>query len=744
MTLKEIITTDIKYLNFSARTHNALRRNGINTIRDLLEVSLNNFNNIKNVGIRTIDEINSKIEKFKFDESFVKYLANKINVNVNSDDFDSISELIINEVKNENIINDCTDKYLIRIKDTPISQITKELLCKKSIKNIGQLIMHNVESLLISDDIFAQNDNCISLISEVTNYLYSLNISDTPVKFSYPVLQKINFKTLEDVLNIGLTNYIIDVIENCLSALDDKNIQVLKYRFGINGDAKLTLEEIGAIYNVTRERIRQIEMKSMKKICEEMKNREYESELFFLSSEIFSVYGPIFHLEYVSKLKAYEELYLKLFHNTNLNFKIDFQNGLLTEANVDFQSLVYELYDEFYENNSSLIFPKDIVISCIEDKLQEYMNFDTEATLDNFNIILDKLLKLFIENYTIEASEGEYKILKTSKLSNKGKMSKHRRDEEIILMVKEYYPQGIHLPIDNDSELEKDLEPLIARLKEKICLRYLSDRIIKGNKNIVNIDRGIYIHIDHLNVNPDVLKYAIEDIREAFKLGIKQLKIAKIFQDKKELYEQNGIYNEYLLGSLIKIKKLEDIGIRQNDLYDKKDYNERLDHVEILESFMLKKEWVTRKEIEDEMEYTYGWKNFQVLVALSDSKNIIRNEMYYTHKNNLNIMDENTTKLINIIENKLEENSHLPLNILKKDYPTSWYNICNKNISTKCMSKLLEDFLPDRYSINNEIIFNLDNIYNKEDEKQNEAPFKYNFSIPVEEQIRNIDNMLNS
>ena len=41
---------------------------------------------------------------------------------------------------------------------------------------------------------------------------------------------------------------------------------VIKKRFGIDEDQAFTLEEIGKEFNVTRERIRQIELKALKKL----------------------------------------------------------------------------------------------------------------------------------------------------------------------------------------------------------------------------------------------------------------------------------------------------------------------------------------------------------------------------------------------------------------------------------------------------------------------------------------------
>ena len=59
-----------------------------------------------------------------------------------------------------------------------------------------------------------------------------------------------------------------DVIENLLknSHLTTKEIDILKLRFGIGTNDPKTLEETGKIYGVSRERIRQIQEKALKKI----------------------------------------------------------------------------------------------------------------------------------------------------------------------------------------------------------------------------------------------------------------------------------------------------------------------------------------------------------------------------------------------------------------------------------------------------------------------------------------------
>ena len=56
------------------------------------------------------------------------------------------------------------------------------------------------------------------------------------------------------------------VVEDMLSGLTRREAQVLRMRFGIGTEADLTLEEVGVRLDVTRERIRQIEAKALRKL----------------------------------------------------------------------------------------------------------------------------------------------------------------------------------------------------------------------------------------------------------------------------------------------------------------------------------------------------------------------------------------------------------------------------------------------------------------------------------------------
>lgn len=57
-----------------------------------------------------------------------------------------------------------------------------------------------------------------------------------------------------------------DIVNAVLDTLSDREANILRLRFGIGGKKAMTLEEVGKEYGLTRERIRQIEAKALRKL----------------------------------------------------------------------------------------------------------------------------------------------------------------------------------------------------------------------------------------------------------------------------------------------------------------------------------------------------------------------------------------------------------------------------------------------------------------------------------------------
>jgi RNA polymerase primary sigma factor len=63
-------------------------------------------------------------------------------------------------------------------------------------------------------------------------------------------------------------------IREALSTLTERESNILRYRFGIDGEIPLSLEEIGKRFNLTKERIRQIEKRTLQKLRHSSKIRD--------------------------------------------------------------------------------------------------------------------------------------------------------------------------------------------------------------------------------------------------------------------------------------------------------------------------------------------------------------------------------------------------------------------------------------------------------------------------------------
>ena len=62
-------------------------------------------------------------------------------------------------------------------------------------------------------------------------------------------------------------------VERALSTLSEREAQIIRLRFGIGTGYPRTLEELGRIFNVTRERVRQIEAKAIRKLRHPSRSR---------------------------------------------------------------------------------------------------------------------------------------------------------------------------------------------------------------------------------------------------------------------------------------------------------------------------------------------------------------------------------------------------------------------------------------------------------------------------------------
>jgi RNA polymerase primary sigma factor len=70
-----------------------------------------------------------------------------------------------------------------------------------------------------------------------------------------------------------------DHLDEVLATLSEREAKVLKLRFGLEGSKSMTLEEVGKVFGVTRERIRQIEAKALRKLKHPSRRKKLQDYL---------------------------------------------------------------------------------------------------------------------------------------------------------------------------------------------------------------------------------------------------------------------------------------------------------------------------------------------------------------------------------------------------------------------------------------------------------------------------------
>jgi RNA polymerase primary sigma factor len=66
----------------------------------------------------------------------------------------------------------------------------------------------------------------------------------------------------------------LDLMNELLGSLNEREVNILRRRYGLDGEQEKTLEEIGSDYGLTRERIRQIENAALHKLRRRMAKRD--------------------------------------------------------------------------------------------------------------------------------------------------------------------------------------------------------------------------------------------------------------------------------------------------------------------------------------------------------------------------------------------------------------------------------------------------------------------------------------
>jgi RNA polymerase primary sigma factor len=113
------------------------------------------------------------------------------------------------------------------------------------------------------------------------------NVAREPISLETPIGEEedsllgdfIEDKDVENPANLTAFTLLQESLTKVLSSLPLREQEVLKMRFGLDDGYSLTLEEVGLVFNVTRERIRQIEAKALRRLRHPKRSRRLKDYL---------------------------------------------------------------------------------------------------------------------------------------------------------------------------------------------------------------------------------------------------------------------------------------------------------------------------------------------------------------------------------------------------------------------------------------------------------------------------------
>lgn len=156
----------------------------------------------------------------------------------------------------------CEKSRMIRL---PLNRANELVQIEKAKKMLQSNNGHEPDVEQIADAVSMDSDHVADL----------MNISRDLVSLETPVYAEKNASQLSDFIeddsykapeDVAMDRSLKDDINAVLQTLSEKEADIIQYRFGLNGRTPLSLKDIGSKYNLTKERIRQIEKKAIKRL----------------------------------------------------------------------------------------------------------------------------------------------------------------------------------------------------------------------------------------------------------------------------------------------------------------------------------------------------------------------------------------------------------------------------------------------------------------------------------------------
>lgn len=638
---EKIYGNTFKISNLKEIVNDNFEKNGVNNYV---------ISNDKKVIINVIDVIRKKIDNL-INES-EEELYNKLYNNIQNNDskfvdifsyFSTIEllsdpnlkkEVLLCKIYNmleERFIN-YENKYdmLKNIKDIYSRFSINYLVKKESCINI--LSMNNINTI---EDLKSAKHSILDLL-----FIFDDCFIETCAILSKPIIDSLK-----------------DIVVEYYKIIDDKSDRILKMRYGLCDSKPKTLEEIGTEFGVTRERIRQIETKTIDKIKEFVTKKEMLLTMFF---NILRKNNKIIELSDINKyiqntdISSVISLIYILSNIDECSFNMDY--CCLYDSNYSFEDLINERLNTF-----------PIYLS--EEQAKSYTDVDELIFKKNYR----KYQNIYLRNDLL-----------------------HR--DLYLSVIKNNFPNGYRTNSEDDYNKLKDIIiNKIGQLEEFPAQRSIS-AMISRDLNMIQCDEGTYIEIKNIDDIPDDLVQRIIDYIFENKPVVYYNSIFKKF--KNDLLKYN-INNQFLLKGLID-RKLPD------GFFTKRDYISIGDKevcpydriIEIIKSF---DNFFTINNLRKEMPGVEDYVFYNVLYPEKENGLIFLDNKKFIYRDKIIINDADKDKLKTIIDELFKilnsdvitvRKVYARIKLMEKDYSI---NLGIKNYSYYDLFSIINVLFPNDY-----------------------------------------------
>ena len=169
--------------------------------------------------------------------------------------------------------------YAIRIPVHMMERINKVVKFDNSLGSEDHSLNERME--IISDELGLSYDEVKECLSLKNNFLKYASLNSPVGEEEESELG--DFLPADEAIQTdeaAIQNLMREQIEEVLGILTEKEQQILILRFGLKDGRTRTLEEISHSFNVTRERIRQIEAKALRKLSHSSRSRRLKDYLY--------------------------------------------------------------------------------------------------------------------------------------------------------------------------------------------------------------------------------------------------------------------------------------------------------------------------------------------------------------------------------------------------------------------------------------------------------------------------------